>query len=241
MKTKLIASIVLTAALLVTANVRADLVTIYAGDKNKDDYMSQAGSSEWGFGNLGLGNAKAGTTDYFDIINLMDPYRTEQGLDLVGDLEKAGGFTIGKFNGSGNGYNTNLQQTTDLGVSFGHNSSNSISVGIPDELISSFFMTVGTHANKNSTQGTFNITFYGADGEKRTFNDVALGFAGFIFDEGYYLTRFEVTINGNPNSGVFVQDFTPGNGKTTTPEPATLAIIGLGLAGLGLAKARRRK
>jgi len=235
MNSKIFASVALLAALFVAANARADIVTIYGagyGANNYDTYMELAGSSEWALvGAVDFNKEKAPYKNAFAITNVADPTLTQQA-----------GYTMNSWNGMGSGYTHTLHGTGyDMGLEFSHNSANQFGITTPEGYINAFYLNVGFHANEASTSGAYNITFYGAGGEAlQTFNNVAIGFAGFIFDEGYSLTGFEITTVGNKNTGYSVI-VVPGDGTPAVPEPATLAIIGLGLAGLGLAKARRRK
>jgi hypothetical protein len=146
------------------------------------------------------------------------------------------------WDGMGAGYSHALHGATEgAGLNFSHNSAHKFGVVVPDGLISAFYLNVDFHANEASTNSTYNITFYGEDGKAlQTFKNVAIGFAGFLFDEGVYLTSFEITTNGNKNTG-YSMDMVIGDGTAPTPEPATMLIMGLGLAGLGVARAARRR
>ena len=245
-------------ALLVTANVRAELVTKYEGDQ-KAEYLQLAGASEWALiGSAEFDKAKAPYENMFTLANVFDQYRSEE--EKVGD--KVGSYSLDTYNGMGAGYTHALTNYVDEftgfgntpGMVFSHNSANYASISTPDGLIHSFSLEIGTHANESSTQGTVDIFITTSSGNVQRFQNVAYGWVGFTFAEGEYLTDIKISQNANNNTG-FYFNFTPGDGTAAgltpsdsadvavaaTPEPATLAIIGLGLAGLGLARARWRK
>ena len=235
MNSKLFTSLVLFAALCVAANVRADIVTVYGagyGPNNYDAYMEMAGPSAWALvGSADFEKGFAPLEFPFNLTHVSDSTLTHEAT-----------YIMDSWNGNGSGYASTLHGTgVDLGMSFTHNSGNQFGVTIPEGLVNAFYLNVDFHANQNSTQGTYNIEFFDANGQVfQTISGVALGFAGFIFEEGYTLSGFMITTQGNKNTGYTIHVI-PGDGTPAVPEPATLAIIGLGLAGLGLAKARRRK
>ena len=193
--------------------------------------------------------------DFFKLTNLLNPTRDES--EQVGDLQ--GSYSLGTYSGMGAGYSHALSEYTGefsssigtAGMIFSHNSANAASIATPDGAINSFYLSVGTHANESSTQGTFNVTITNSTGQTQTINNIAYGWIGFVFDEGSYLTDIKITQNANPNTGFFF-DFVPGDGAllngggddvgvASTPEPATMLIVGLGLAGAGWASRRRWK
>lgn len=239
MRTPLV-SLTLATVFFVAAYAKADIVTMYSADQ-KDAYMALALDTEWGLvGSADFEKAKAPFVGEFTLTNLLDKYRSEG--DKIGDLK--GTYSLLAYDGNGAGYAHTLTGADDyLGMQFSHNSANqatiSLSIGVADMVrISSFFIEVGTHANESSTEGTYDISVKTTNGTQ-IYQAVPYDWAGFILDEGVYLTGFEITQNANNNTG-FYFDFVPGNGVAASPEPATLAIFGLGLAGLGLVRARRQ-
>ena len=100
--------------------------------------------------------------------------------------------------------------------------------------------TVPTNAWSNGgwapTTAVLNFT-EGYDWEKLVETVLADGFNGYVAAHIQSIGNSGMSIN----EGQFELYFGPGGGETTTPEPATLAVLGLGLIGLGVARRRMKK
>ncbi len=237
MKTSII-SLIFAVTFLAAAQLKADYIVNLYDAGQKETYLELAGAPEWGLiGTAEFDKSKAPYYGTFKLTNLADLGKEEG--ERAADQD--GKYSLSVYSGNGAGYSHALTGAGEYGgMVFSHNSANYASVTIPDGLMNSFSLNVETHADLNSTKGTFNITITSTNGTQ-TFTDIAFGWVGFIFEEGEYLTGFEITQNSNPNTG-FSFDFVPGDGNPITPEPASLLIFGLGMTGLGLAhRARRNK
>ena len=64
-----------------------------------------------------------------------------------------------------------------------------------------------------------------------------------MLDPFYSSGTFELNSGLNVITGVFLGDITNGNVNliVEAPEPATLAVLGFGLTGLGVVRRRRRR
>ena len=157
--------------------------------------------------------------------------------------------------GSGQTFHDNSLSQADFVFSF-----NADGAG---EHIGAFAFTVGPHTNMNSANGiSVTIGFFDALGNRNTATTSGLGrsdneFFGFTFDSEVYLESVRIVIGGT-NSGIRITGMQLFNGDdalgsffgdggewdeeiAATPEPGTLAMIGLGLAGLGYARRRQMR
>lgn len=234
MKT-IITSITIAVVFLLAANANAGIITVYQAYE-KAAYMELAKPSEWALiGSADFQKEKAPYNGTFTLTNTLNKYKPADQQAKDGE----GTYKLDIYNGKGAGYSHALTGFNDVGMQFSHNSADVAGFTVPDNYISSFYLEVGTHANINSTEGTFNVTVETTSGSE-TYKDVAFGWIGFILSEGEYLKGVTITQNSNPNTG-FYFDFVPGNGTAATPEPATIAVFGLGLAGLAIARRRFKK
>ena len=232
MSKKCLVGLLFAALFLVAANAKADMVTVYG---NQAEFNSNVATSDWGFTAVTQRNKDPnGISSWtFEISNNTD--------DAGGEL-KATGFT-------GDGSNANIwsRLSVDFTLQATHNKANTFEVIFDGETyIDSFWVNFDPFTSWDAINGINFKAWYvdaddNADFKTWSFDQYATeAFFGVALDPEYYLTKIQWTIDQTGNNGYLV---TMGFGgeKSATPEPATLAILGMGLAGLGIARRRMKK
>jgi hypothetical protein len=271
MKTKYFTTFAVAISFLVATNVKADVITSIMHCSNTNiglqafdnsqiaDYFAVAGSSDWVFGNFQSAD-KHHHNFSFNVTN------TETKEVVLGTLASgqhtgnAGGFLDSAFD----------RGVAAGTVALSHNTSTwstmSFVLDAVESFANSFYVYFDTH--RNSMDGWINMVATVSDGSTVTLSQQAFAttaFFGFTVDEGLHFTGFEITVTdeqgvsknnggfhnlmvgfGDSGWNTYVPELPvitpPGEpGDSAVPAPATLAIVGLGLAGLGFARARRNK
>ena len=216
---------------LFAANVQADFVNVYS---DSSDYKNAVVASDWSFTYF---NQTGGDNSF-----------TDWAFGFKNEADGTGTGTIKATNFNGNGKNDGKDaKIVGLELQTSHNSANDVLFSFDgNNYIDSFFFSMNPHSNSSST-GTISLwATYDLDGEvikseEVTFNPVYDVFFGIALEEGAILKTIEWSITNNKNTGFFLTAGFGSDAPASTPEPATLAILGLGLAGLGYARTRRRK
>ena len=229
-----ITGLALAVAFFFAAHVRADMVINIINDK--DVYMSTVVAADWSFGSFKqLSDDKSPRVWDFTMFH--------EGVQSTGRLTMSG------FDGGGG--LMEAPKGVDGTMSFWHNSANNFNISFGSvDYVNSFYMDVAPHSSWSAAINFAITANYWVDGVMYTTDLVTLNrnnsFFGITLDEGAYLSAINFYSTGTPNNGYqvtagFGGDYTGSGDPATTPEPATLVMMGLGLVGLGVARWRARK
>ena len=244
---------------LVATNVRADLIS---GDllftTDRDTYLGGVHGSDWIFSGIKEHTGGKGGNPW-----------TQWTYNITSTLENTttGAIYSNNFNGNGaSGAGTGEAGVSVIGTGYmSHNSANNFKMSFDDPFVNSFYINL-TPWSSYSAADAFDLTILYWDSDsvlqtvtiKQTFTDTT-PFLGINLDNGAYLASVFFASIGTGNNGYLIAGMgfgdngfydhnpdidhppTDGGSVTVTPEPATMLVIGLGLAGLGLAARRKRK
>ena len=220
-------TLALAISFLVAANVQAGLVTFY---DNKDALQAGTYATDWTFGPLRqVGNDSSPMLWNFNLVN---------GENSVSGAS----LQLSVFNGASG---TQSGPTVSNGVlSVHHNSANRMDISFGNaDFVGSFYMSLTPHSSWKAADMFYVTADYMLDGKMLTTDQVAINennlFFGIALDEGAYLSAIRVWSTGTNNNGINVAEM--GFRGAAIPEPGTLAMLGLGLAGLGVARRRMKK
>ena len=239
MKTNFTICFVLMTSLLFAAErSHAGYITSHT---DPESYFAATMSHDWV-----LGNFVGGKDDWtFTATNTRTNDVVRGDLTSYGQSGNSGFHTI-TVNESGS---VSLRHNTSIHTSLAFNFTD---IGnLTGDFIDSFFFHISPHDNSNDLQLEIKAKAM-INGElvTETLYQQGGGFFGYTLDYGYF-TEFVISVDYGKNNGGYVglivglgdggkNDFVESE-PSAVPAPTTLVILGLGLAGLGLVRARRKK